>query len=336
MMNPLRIAVIGGGYWGKKVMHETFDIGKSTGQIELYSVVETSPQSLFACQQELGPGVNYRSDLQGLATDPLLSGVHICTPNGTHFDIASRFLRQGKSVLVEKPLTLKTAEAYELIRLARDNKSVLCVGHIHRFNNGVRELRKVLSEGQIGDPYYVEMRWTAFMNPQLQREVITDLAPHPFDICNYILDLWPDKVSCKGKGYRTKLNEEVAFITAEHKGGIIANIEVSWLDPDKRREVTVVGSNGIAHLDCATQKLTIDGPQGKHEVPVFPSNTLASEIIHFADCIRSNQDAAPFANHSDGLLGARVVSLLEACRESMLQDRTIQVLQPVIPTIQVG
>jgi len=334
-MNPLRIAVIGSGYWGRKVIRETLDIGRATGQIQLHSIVDSSPQSLAQCQEEFGAGIGYRMGYQELTSDPSLSGVHVCTPNGTHFEVASRFLRQGKNVLVEKPLTLKTEESYELVRIAKENNRVLCVGHIHRFNNGVRELRRLLEEGGIGDPYYLGLRWTAFMNPQLQREVITDLAPHPFDICNYVLDSWPDRISAKGRGYRTKQNEEVAFITAEHKGGVMARIEVSWLDREKRREVTVIGSEGTAHLDCVTQKLSIEGPQGKREIPVVQSNTLASEIIHFADCIRNNQDSTPYANHSDGILGARVVSLLEASRESMFQDRTVQVSLPFMPEIPV-
>ncbi len=334
-MTPLRIAVIGSGYWGRKVIRETIDIGKSTGQIELHSVVDSSPQSLAQCQQEFGPSIDFRLDYDELALDPSLSGVHVSTPNGTHFDIASKFLRLGKNVLVEKPLTLRTSESYELVRLAAENHCVLCVGHIHRFNNGVRELRRVLTEGKIGEPYYVDFRWTGYMNPQLQREVITDLAPHPFDICNYVLDAWPEKISCKGRGYRTKQNEEVAFITAEHRGGLMAHIEVSWLDSDKRRDVTVIGSNGMAHLDCLTQKLFVEGPDGRREVPVVPSNTLASEIVHFADCIKKNRESAPFANHSDGMLGARVVSLLEASRESLYQERTIQVQLPMMPEIPV-
>src|SRR6266581_8413930 len=328
-MKPLRISVIGGGYWGRKVVKEILDIGRTSGEVELHSVVDSSPASLSACREEFGPGIEYSWDYQALATDPSLTGVHICTPNSTHFEVASTFLRQGKHVLVEKPLTLKTEEAYELVRLARENDCVLCVGHIHRFNNGVSELRRVMAEGQIGDPHYVELRWTALMNPQLQREVITDLAPHPFDICNYVVNAWPDKVSCKGRGYRTKLNEEVAFITAEHKGGLLAHIELSWLDPNKRREVTIVGSDGVAHLDCSGQKLFLEKTSGKRELPVSPSNTLASEIIHFTDCIRSKQDSTPFSNHSDGILGARVVSLLEASRESMYQERTIQVQLPI-------
>src|SRR5213593_5078477 len=154
-MNPLRISVIGGGYWGKKVVREILDIGRTTREVELKSLVDTSPASLAACRDEFGSGIEYSWDYQSLATDRSLSGVHIATPNSTHFEVASTFLRQGKHVLVEKPLTLKTEEAYELVRLANENRAVLCVGHIHRFNNGVRELKCVLADGGIGDVYYL-------------------------------------------------------------------------------------------------------------------------------------------------------------------------------------
>jgi len=332
-MNPLRIAVIGGGYWGKKVIRETLEISRASGSSQLHSIVDNFPESLAQCQKEFGPGLDYRTDYHSLATDPSLTGVHICTPNGTHFEVASTFLRQGKHVLVEKPLTLKTEEAYELVRLAKENDAVLCVGHIYRFNNGVQELRHVLAEGGLGEPYYVRLRWTDLMKPQLQREVITDLAPHPFDICNYLLEAWPDKILCKGRGYRTKQNEEVAFITADYKGGLMAHIEVSWLDSDKRREVTIIGSKGRAQLDCLNQKLVLELSGSRQEIPISANNTIASEIAHFSDCIRNRQSSTPYSNHSDGILGARVVSLLEASRESMFQDRTIQVQLPIIPAI---
>src|SRR5256712_12643034 len=265
-MNPLRISVIGGGYWGRKVVKEILDIGRTSGEVKLHSLVDSSPASLAACREEFGSGIEYSWDYQSLATDRSLTGVHICTPNGTHFEVASTFLRQGKHVLVEKPLTLKTEEASELVRLAKENDAVLCVGHIYRFNNGVQELRHVLAEGGLGEPYYVRLRWKDLMKPQLQREVITDLAPHPFDICNYLLEAWPDKILCKGRGYRTKQNEEEAVITAHYKGGLMAHIEVSWLDSDKRREVTIIGSKGRAQLDCLNQKLVLELSGSRQEI----------------------------------------------------------------------
>ncbi len=328
-MNPVRIAVIGAGYWGKKVIREIRDLQRNTGRVELHSVVDNSPTMLSQCQQEFGP-LDYRVDYHSLLTDPSLYGVHICTPNSSHFDVASQFLQHGKNVLVEKPLTLKSQDAYNLVKLARENHLVLCTGHIHRFNNGVKEMRRAIVSGQLGELYYLRFRWTGFMLPQGHREVITDLAPHPFDICNYLLDIWPNKITCRGKGYRTKDNEEVAFMTAEHAGELAAQVEVSWLDREKRRDVTIVGSKGTAFLDCSEQKGTIHGLDGSEPrtLSIVPSNTLRSEVNHFVECIADNRDARPFSNLSDGVLGARVVSILEAARESLRNERTVQLQIP--------
>jgi len=169
-MNPLRIAVIGGGYWGKKVIRETLDISRATGSSQLHSIVDNFPESLTQCKREFGGNLEYRTDYHSLAMDPSLTGVHICTPNSTHFEVAATFLRQGKHVLVEKPLTLRTEEAYELVRLANENRAVLCVGHIHRFHNDVRELKSALADAGIGDGYYLRLRWTALTNRQLISE----------------------------------------------------------------------------------------------------------------------------------------------------------------------
>ncbi len=328
-MNPVRIAVIGAGYWGKKVIREIRDIQRNTGRVELHSVVDNSPTMLGQCRQEFG-ALDYRVDYHSILTDPNLHGVHICTPNPSHFEVASAFLQHGKNVLVEKPLTLRSQDAYDLVRIARDNHLILCTGHIHRFNNGVREMKRAIVSGKLGELYYLRFRWTGFMLPQGYREVITDLAPHPFDICNHLLDIWPNKITCRGKGYRTKDNEEVAFMTAEHAGEPAAHVEVSWLDREKRREVTIVGSKGMAFLDCSEQKATIQGPDGAgpQTMSIVPSNTLRLEISHFADCIVGNHDARPFFNISDGILGARVVSILEAARESLRNERTIRLQIP--------
>jgi predicted dehydrogenase len=331
-MEPLRIAVIGAGYWGKKVIRETLDIGRTTGRVQVHAVVDNSPSMLSHCQSEFGP-LDYRLDYHDLLTDPKLSGVHICSPNASHFEIASDFLKNGKNVLVEKPLTLRSNDAYKLVQLARDNNLVLCTGHIHRFNNGVRELRSALASGVLGDLYYLRFVWTGFLPPQGQREVITDLAPHPFDICNYLLDMWPDKVTCRGKGYRTRNNEELAFITAEHPGELTAQIEVSWLSREKRREVTVVGSRAEAYLDCSEQKGVLRSSDGSQQISIIPSNTLREEIEHFLTCISSHQNSKPFSNLSDGVLGARVVSVLESARESIRQERTMEVSMPTIGEI---
>src|SRR5207253_4447123 len=101
------------------------------------------PSAQERCRKKVGP-LDYRTDYQSLLSDPELSAVHVCTPNSTHFEIASAFIKAGKNVLVEKPLALSSREAYLLVEQARAQKVVLSTGHSHRFNNGLRALKSTL------------------------------------------------------------------------------------------------------------------------------------------------------------------------------------------------
>ena len=326
-MNRLNIAVIGAGYWGKKVIAQILDIARTGEEINLYSVADSSPIALEQCRKEFGP-LNYRLDYRELLSDPKVSAVHLCSPNQTHFEIASEFLREGKHVLVEKPLAMKSREGYELVRLAKEHGSVLCTGHVHRFNNGIRGLRRLMDSGVLGDIYYLRLKWTGFMAIQNNREVITDLGPHPFDICNNLLETWPKKISCKGRGYRSSAGYEMASIYSEHPGGYDAGIELSWLDMEKHRDVTVVGSDGTAELDCIEQRLVLHRKGAVERVMVVPNNTLREEILHFARCIEYNSSAEHYPNRADGTLGANVVRVLETTKKSLEEERTIQVEIP--------
>jgi len=321
---PVNMSVIGAGYWGKKVIREILNVSRTTGRVSLCSVIDNSPSMLEQCLREFGP-LDYRLSYQGLLSDSTTSAVHICSPNNTHFEVASNFLRSKKHVLVEKPLALRSREAEELVRLAEAKRRVLAVGHVHRFNNGLNELRRIVQSGILGDIYYLRLQWTGYLPPQKDRDVITDLGPHPFDICNNILGTWPTKISCRARGYRGGACDEVAFITAEHVDGVNANIELSWLDSEKHRDVTVVGSDAVARLDCLDQKLVLQRSEKTETISTVPSNTLQEEIIHFVRCVENNSASEPYSNLSDGGIGAGVVRLLEASKRSMLEERTVQV-----------
>jgi len=334
-MPPLLISVIGAGYWGKKVIREILRLSETTGKVGLSSVVDNSPSMLEQCVKEFGPlkcHLNYRD----LLSDSHVSAVHICSPNASHFEVASEFLRSKRHVLVEKPLALKTREANELVRLAETTGRVLSTGHLHRFNNGVKELKRVVDSGVLGDVYYLRLRWTGFLPPQKERDVITDLGPHPFDICNDVLGLWPIKISCRGRGYRSRTSDEAAFITAEYLNGIMANIELSWLDHEKRREVTVVGSDAVARLDCLDQKLVLQRPDGAEPVSVVQSNTLGEEILHFAECVEHKERSEAYTNLVDGVVGAGIVRLLEASKRSLYEERNVLVQRPESIEIPAG
>jgi UDP-N-acetylglucosamine 3-dehydrogenase len=326
-MSRLNIAVVGAGYWGKKVIAQILDLARTGDDMNLYSVADSSPIALEQCRKEFG-SLNYQLDYRELLSDPKVSAVHLCSPNQTHFSMASEFLRAGKHVLVEKPLAMKSREAFELVRLAKEQNLVLCTGHVHRFNNGVRAMRRVMASGVLGDIYYLRLKWTGFLAVQNSREVITDLGPHPFDICNNLLETWPRKISCKGRGYRSSAGYEMASIYAEHSGGYDAGIELSWLDMEKHRDVAVVGSEGTAELDCIEQRLVLHRKGAVERVMVVPNNTLREEILHFARCIEYNSSSEHYPNRADGLLGANVVRVLETTKKSLEEERTIRVEVP--------
>jgi UDP-N-acetylglucosamine 3-dehydrogenase len=335
MMNRVSVAVIGAGYWGKKVISEILNLSADGFDVGLHSVVDSSSVALEQCRKQFGQ-LDYRSDYQDLLEDSNVTAVHLCSPNSTHFRIASEFIRKGKHVLVEKPLALKSTEAFELVRLAKENGKVLSVGHVHRFNNGVRSLRRVLASGVLGDVYYLHLKWTGFLGLQTGREVISDLGPHPFDIANNLLGTWPRKISCRGRGFRANAGYEMASIYSEHPNGLDAFIELSWLDMEKHRDVNVIGSNGAARLDCLDQRLVLQRKDRAEPVFVVPNNTLREEIIHFVNCIRHNGGPEPYPNGASGGIGANVVALVEASKKSLEEDRTVRIQLSPAPEVSLN
>lgn len=219
--------------------------------------------------------------------DPEISLIHIATPNATHYPLGKRALEAEKHVLIEKPMTLNSHEAYELVDLAAEKGLVVEVGHLFRFNEALRVARKMITAGEVGKLYYVRIQWTDLEYFE-DRDIIFDLGPHPVDILNQLLSTWPKEVSGVAKAYRTS-QYEVAYISAEYPDDIFAHIELSWLYPSKVREASIVGSEGSLIVDCLDQTIVRHYPKESFEIPVIPSNTIAGEIDHFVDRVENGK-----------------------------------------------
>jgi predicted dehydrogenase len=254
--------------------------------------------------------------------DPDINAVSICTPNETHYEICKQALEAGKHVLVEKPMTMAPDEAYKLVDLAREKKLVLSVGHIFRFNNALQKARSLIKSGFFGDIFCLKLQWTTLMPPIPNRDIITDLAPHPLDISNFLLDAWPSKITCKAKAYRRDKLEEMAYILAEFSNNISSVFELSWLSPGKVREVSLMGSTRFAKVDCLTQDFQVYENDHFYSLDVERNNTIGAELNHFIHCIQNKRNGHSYPNKNNGLVGAHVVKLLEAARLSNEQEKT--------------
>lgn len=323
MEDRVNIAVIGAGYWGKRVIEEYDRLAKTTKDVSLAMICDVADSNLRQCSQIFQVSSerlakHYKSAVHSRDVD----AVHVCTPNETHYAICKEALNAGKHVLLEKPMALQAKQAWELVDIAESSGLCLQVGHIYRFNNALKMMRDQLRQGYFGSVYYLKLQWTTLMPSPLGRDIIFDLGPHPVDILNYLLDKWPVKVACKAKAYRRERLEELAYITTEFDNRLIAHVELSWLQPGKVRDLTIVGSERSAVIGCVSQSVRIyeNGDGYNFSLDVVRNNTIFDETCHFAKSILGNE------NHNNpGSIGARNVAILEKLKESLESEKTVRV-----------
>jgi len=242
-MTDLRLAVIGLGYWGPKIVrnlealpHTQVTIVADLDAYRLASLADSQPWIKTTTQVE-----------DVLQSD--VDGVIIATPVKTHFQLAKKALLHGKHVLVEKPLTANVAEAEELVTLAERHRRTLMVGHTFEYSPAVNELRKIIQNGDLGNIYCIE---TERVNLGLFRSdinVIWDLAPHDISILLYLLGKKPNQIAVQAHAHLQSPIHDVAHLDLGFADGITAHIHVSWLHPCKIRRVTVIGDKRMAVYD---------------------------------------------------------------------------------------
>jgi len=323
LKDSVNVGVIGAGYWGKKVISEYLALAKEDPKVSLLRVCDVQEQNLRCCSEVFQiPKEQLLSSYKELLDSDNLDAVHICTPNETHYEICKEALMAGKHVLLEKPMTLSSQQAFELMNLAKKEELVLQVGYIFRFNNALREVRKLIRDNFFGDLYYLRLQWTTLMLPTPKRDIIFDLGPHPVDIINFLLETWPSKVTCKARAYTRQILPETAYATVELDRMIMANIELSWLQPGKERRVDLIGAKRCATIDCLNQNVDVFQNHGRNSfrIDVQRNNTILTEVKHFIDRISEDVKSV-----NSGLVGPMNVLVLENFRKSITENRTVKI-----------
>jgi predicted dehydrogenase len=237
-------------------------------------------------------------------------------------------------VLVEKPLTLSSLEAVELIGLAELRGLTMMVGHTFEYNAAVRTLKDLIRTGELGEVHYIDGIRVNLGLFQRDLNVIWDLAPHDISILLYVLGLDPLTVSAQGTDCIFEGKHDVAYLTVRFPGGIMAHLRLSWLDPCKVRRITVVGSQKMLVYDDVDMLETIKIYDKRIEAPrytetfgdfqceyrsgdvVIPKiefqEPLRAECLHFAECVMNGETP-----QSSGEVGLKVVRTLEAAERSL-------------------
>ena len=335
MSDPIRIGVVGLGYWGPNLARN-FNLLPET-ELTWCCDADESRHEKFAGQFT---DARFTTELGDLLADPSLDAVCVATPVPTHHAVARAALQAGKHVFVEKPLAWTAAEARELEALSRSAGRTLMVGHLLRFHPGVVKLRELIDEGELGDVLYIYGNRQNLGVIREDENALWSLGVHDISVVLYLLGDRPVEVSARGESYVRPGVEDVVFGYLKLGSGQIGHLHLSWLDPHKMRKMTVVGSRKMAVFDDmeADRKVTVydKGPietapgkitthTGDIYVPaVSREEPLRIECRAFAAAIREGGDAHP-ANAAEGVA---VVEVLEAMQRSLELGGATVALEP--------
>ena len=260
-----------------------------------------------------------------------LDAVVIAAPTTAHVDLAHAAIERGLAVLVEKPLAASVADARGIVDAAALAGIPVQVGHVERFNPAVLELGRLLEAGWLSTVYAIVSRRAGPFPARIRDVGVTvDLATHDVDILSWIAGERPIRVYAEVAQRLHATHEDLLFGLLHFPSGATGMLDVNWLTPAKRRQLSVIGEEGMFELDYLTQRLTFTRTDIAHpkairgfaqtftgdvaELPVVNAEPLAAEIDAFLGVVRSG--GRPVVSGEDGLWAVIIANaLLEAAAE---------------------
>lgn len=335
----IKMGVIGCGYWGPNLIR---NFNAQPG-VQLAYISDLDEKRLNHVGL-LYPSVVKTRNYRDILADPEVQAVVVATPMSTHFPLGREVLESGKHLFLEKPMATTSGDCRALNRLAAERGLQVMVGHTFVYTAAVRKIKTLMEAGELGEIYYVNISRVNLGLFQKDANVVWDLAPHDVAMLNYLFGADPVSVSAIGHCYVQKELgiEDVAFLTLEYPGSRLVHIHVSWLDPNKVRLCTFVGSRKMLVYDDVSpaEKIRVYDKgvdvqphyenfgefqllyrSGDVFIPRLDTvEPLKAETAQFAEQIKGT--AAPLSSGEHGL---RVVEVLEgACRSMSENGRRIE------------
>jgi predicted dehydrogenase len=327
----INIGVIGAGHWGPNHIR----IFSQLSQSKVLMCADLSQDRLNFIKG-LFPHLQITTNHKEILNNPDISAVVIAAPTSAHYGLAKEALNAGKHVFCEKPLALTTKECTDLRDLAKGKKLTLMVGHVFIFNAAITWLKECIRLGELGKIFYAYSIRTNLGPFRYDVNALWDLASHDISIFNYLFDSTAINASARGQKILGKSHEDLAFSTLEYPDNKIANIHVSWLDPKKVRQITIVGDKKMVQWDdldnlgpirlydkhvektstfyATYGEFQLLSKEGNIMIPnINLTEPLKTQAQYFLDCISKGQE--PIL--SDAQKGLDVVKTLEALQQSM-------------------
>ena len=334
MNAPIKVGVVGCGYWGPNLIRNFAENEKA----EVRWICDLDAKRVAAMKRRY-PAAQATADYESLIADQALDAVAIATPVGTHFSFAKAALEAGKNVLLEKPLTASVAEAEQLIALAERNGLTLMVDHTFVYTGAVRKIKEMVEGGELGELLYFDATRVNLGLFQDDINVVWDLAPHDLSIMDFVTARQPETVTATGSCHIQKRIENIAYVMLRFPDEFIAHFHFNWLSPVKIRHTLLAGRRKMVVYDDieptekvrvydsgvtttrsedqldreAAYRTLVSYRTGDVWVPKLDSTEALRYVCEeFLAAISEKRSAL-----TDGYAGLRVVRLLEAAQQSI-------------------
>lgn len=333
-MRPVRVGVIGCGYWGPNLIRNF----ARHPQAQVQAVCDNRYERATRVGAEYRvPTITDRAEEVLKAAD--IDLVVIATPSFTHYELAKSALLAGKHVLVMKPLATKVEHAEELCMLAERQGALLAVDHTFVFTGAVRKMKELITRDEVGELYYFDSVRINLGLIQTDINVIWDLAPHDVSIMDYLIGEEAAAVSATGACHGGSPTENIAYVTVHYGDNLLGHIHVNWLAPAKVRRTIVGGSKRMMIYDDMepSEKLKVydkgvlisqdTSPENEYEWMIsYRSGDMHSPQLDTREALAVETDNIIQAIKGkdklvvDGVAGWRVVRILDAAQQSMDQQ----------------
>ncbi len=327
-MGAVRAGVI--GYGG------AFSMGKYHGEM----INAAGMQMAAACDIDASrmaiaaadfPGIRTYTEVDALLKDPEIDLVIVILPHNLHAPVAIEAAKNGKHVIVEKPMCISVAQADGMIDAARASGVMLSVFHNRRFDGDFMTIRSIIERGLIGDVFHIEAMMGGLHAPgkwwrsdkKISGGAMFDWGAH---IIDWILNLVPRPV-VNVDGYFQKLrwfeqtNEDHTELTMRFEGGASATVEISSLAAASKDRWRILGTRGSLVMRSWDKiEVTVDheGYLAKFEPQVMKTSqqayydNIAGHLMRGEDlCVKPEE-------------ARRIIAVIEAAERSSAAQASVK------------
>ena len=240
----MKLALIGGGYWGKNLIRDFNKCGV------LDTICEIDDKAIERYNKEY-PNIKTTKNWNEILESEEINAVCVSLPAEMHYKFTKEALENDKDVYVEKPITLDIKEAEELVEIAKSKNKILMVGHLLHYHPCIIKIKELIKNNIIGKIKNITCNRLNLGKFRSQENVLWSFAPHDISV---VLSLagnkLPDKMECHGMDHLQKnIHDVTNSILVFNKDNLYVNINVNWLNPFKEQKMTIIGEKGMIVFD---------------------------------------------------------------------------------------